>query len=388
MIVAFTKDWDDVPTCTTHVLREMAKTIPVLWVNSIGTRKPDLAHPGHAGRVLQRALRGIRPAIHKENQLRVLSPLLIPKAQSVWAIRLNRRLMAAYIRREQRGWMGEGAIEYWCFVPNAVDLLPPPTDHRSPITDHFVIYYCVDDWGKFCNLDTAWLESKERRLLERADVVFTPARYLEEKCRAMAGDRVHYVPHGVEYRKFRAALEGTVPIPADVAAFPHPLVGFYGNIYPWIDFALIEKLALARPDWTFVLIGQVFCDVSGLEHVPNVHLLGRREHDELPGYCRAFDAAIIPYDLENPRMESVNPVKTRELLAAGVPVVAARIPELQGFGDHMRTCRSADEWICALEGQCARTDGDAISRSVADDDWTVRVRSIREVVAGMADRKR
>lgn len=42
-IVAFTKDWNDVPTCTTHILRAMGQTRPVLWVNSIGMRKPSLA---------------------------------------------------------------------------------------------------------------------------------------------------------------------------------------------------------------------------------------------------------------------------------------------------------------------------------------------------------
>ena len=418
MIVAFTKDWNDVPTCTTHVLREMAKSRPVLWVNSIGTRKPQLGQPGHFGRILQRFFQGFRSAAHKENNLRVLSPILVPKAQSGLSICLNRRIMAAYVRREQRRWgycreptlecgsllppceetakhaspeksasklahskgQGTGPIEYWCFVPNAVDLLPPPTDYRSLITDHLVVYYCVDDWSKFHNLDSEWLEAKERKLLQRADVVFTPARYLEEKCGAIARERVHYVPHGVEYAKFRAALSADTLVPAEIAVLPAPVIGFYGNIYPWIDFDLVRTLVLRKKDWSFVLIGQEFCDVSALRALPNVHFLGRREHADLPAYCAGFSAAMIPYDVENPRMASVNPAKSRELLAAGVPVVAADIPELHGFGDYVRVCRTADEWVSALEQQVARTDRDAISRSVASDDWSSRVRSIREIV--------
>ena len=425
MIVTFTKDWNDVPTCTTHVLREMAKTIPVLWVNSIGTRKPRLSHPGHLGRVVRRLLHGLRPAVHKENNLRVLSPILIPKAQSGWSIKLNRVLMNLYIRRELRKWgdiineatldcgshaaafrreallrAGKGAsklahskgrgtvpIEYWCFVPNAVDLLPEETtDNRQPTTDSrntqpsnhpIIIYYCVDDWSKFHNLDRAWLEAKERELLQRADIVFTPARYLAKKCRGIAGDRVHHVPHGVEYAKFRAALSASTLVPSDIVALPHPIVGFYGNLYPWIDFGLIESLAKQRPAWSFVIIGPEFCDVSDLKTLPNVHFLGRREHNDLPAYCAGFNAAMIPYDVGNPRMASVNPVKTRELLAAGVPVVAADIPELHGFGDRVKVCRTLEEWIAALEEQVARTDRDFISRSVAGDDWTERVKFMR-----------
>jgi hypothetical protein len=58
-IVAFTKDWSDVPTCTTHVLREMAKALPVLWIESIGTRKPSLA----AGKDVRRIGRRLKGAL-------------------------------------------------------------------------------------------------------------------------------------------------------------------------------------------------------------------------------------------------------------------------------------------------------------------------------------
>ena len=417
MIIAFTKDWNDVPTCTTHVLREMARTRPVLWVNSIGTRKPQLAQPGHLGRVVQRVLQGFRPAVYKENNLRVLSPLLVPKAQSRFAVQLNRCLMAAYIRRERKRWGDDESLEYWCFIPNAVDLLPHKatchgsvprdTRHPTPDTRHLVAYYCVDDWSKFHNLDCEWLRAKEQELLQRADAVFTPARYLAEKCRRIimstrdAADtaaatgreeecdsscsselaaRIYHVPHGVEYAKFRAALSADTLVPAEIDDLPAPVIGFYGNIYPWIDFDLVSALALRKKDWSFVLIGQEFCDVSVLKVLPNVHFPGRREHSELPACCAGFSAAMIPYDVKNPRMESVNPVKTRELLAAGVPVVGADIPELHGFGDRVRVCRTVDEWVSALEQQVVRTDRDAISRSVADDDWSSRVRSIREIV--------
>jgi glycosyltransferase involved in cell wall biosynthesis len=242
-----------------------------------------------------------------------------------------------------------------------------------------VVYYCVDDWSKFHNLDGAWLARKEEELLRRTDIVFTPARYLEAKCRAIAGDRVHYVPHGVEYALFGRALAEETRIADDLAGLPRPLIGFYGNLHPWIDFDLVEQLAGARPAWSFVLIGEVFCDVSRLRRLANVHLLGRREHQRLPEYCKAFAAAVIPYDMRQPRMASVNPVKTRELLAAGVPIVAADLPELRGMQD-VCIARTADEWMGALERQIGRADRQAISRRMAEHDWSVVVRRIRERV--------
>jgi glycosyltransferase involved in cell wall biosynthesis len=388
-IVAFTKDWDDVPTCTTHILREMGKTLPVLWVNSIGTRKPRLGHPSHVGRVVRRLASGFRRAERKENHLRVLNPILIPKAQSRFAQWANRKLFSWQAGRELAD-MGDGPIEYWCFVPNAVDLLPPTlaTRHSPLATRHAVVYYCVDDWSKFTYLDAEWISKKERELVRVADIIFTPARYLVEKMASLTegGRPVHYIPHGVEYQKFRAAL-AVRTLPEDVAGIKKPVIGFYGNIYPWVDLNLVAELARRRPDWSFVLIGGIFCDVARLQGLANVHLLGRKEHDDLPRYCAAFDVGMIPYDLADPRMESVNPVKAREILAAGVPIVASDVPELRMFGEDVLIAKTPDEWVHGIERQMRRDDRERVSRSVQNDDWADRVATIRGKICELPGRK-
>jgi glycosyltransferase involved in cell wall biosynthesis len=508
MIVAFTKDWDDVPTCTTHILREMGKTMPVLWVSSIGTRKPSAASGKDLRRIIGRILSGLKRAEWKENNLRVLKPILIPKAEAEWAKWVNRKVFAWYVRREQRGvesgkWKVESGtnagpqitdrrpqtggaratcnvqpetIEYWCFVPNAVDLLPGVKQKaemgklkwrdreergrselgvrssaygiqkpgaRNPEPGTKVIYYCADDWGQFHNLDGAWMDAKERELVDRADVVFVTSRFLEKKLEfeqedaegAEVGSRrsevgsqrsevgslksevgglksardahtgensrisdlgsptsdlgsrtsdlrspIHYLPHGVEHERFSQALDKTLPVPGDVAGLPKPIIGFYGNLHPWVDFGIVAALAVARPEWSFVLIGERYADVAALEALSNVHLLGRREHGCLHDYCRAFDVAIIPYDMTNPRMESVNPVKTKELLAAGLPVVASDVPELRNYGDDVLTCTGEEAWLLALDRQVARDDHVAISERVREESWENKVAVIRAIV--------
>ena len=428
MIIAFTKDWGDVPTCTTHILREMAKTIPVLWVESIGTRKPSLVSGSRdIGRVRRRLKLLFRGAEWKENHLWVLSPFLIPKPTRRWQVLVNRILFylqeRAALRKMKRRLSSAfsfqlSSLEYWPFVPNAVDLLPKPhpiTHHPSPITHHrpLVVYFCVDDWEKFHNLDAAYLGRKERELVARSDIIFTPAKYLVDKLErlvmqldgvgrgvpaapisdpsACGGARtlrptcVFHVPHGVEYGKFAAALDPATRIPDDVASLPHPVIGFYGNLHPWVDLDVLEHLIALRPSWSFVVIGHPYVSLSRFDRYTNAHFLGRREHDTLPAYCRAFDAAIIPYDLNNPRMDSVNPVKTRELLAAGVPVVAVDIPELRGFGDEVLRCRNRDEWLPAIERQLARTDRAAVSATVRNETWPRKVAEMRRMVAESAE---
>jgi len=386
-IVAFTKDWGDVPTCTTHILREMAKSIPVLWVCSIGTRKPQVGSLKDWRRLRHRLVSGLRRAEPKENSLCVLRPMLVPKAEWKLSRWLNRLLFRFYLWREiPLGF--KGTIEYWCFVPNAVDLLPTGGEgtgskctRRLPFR---IIYYCADDWTKFHNLDGAWMSGRESRLIACADAVFATSRYLVEKFDAIGKDSasppIVYMPHGVDFEAFARALDRTLPLPADLANIAQPIVGFYGNLHAWVDFALIARLAQARPDWSFVLIGEIYGDVTDLRRHANVHLLGRREHAFLPDYCRGFKAAIIPYDLSHARMESVNPVKAKELLAAGVPVVASSVPELAPYGDHVMLCERDEAWLAALEHQLQLPEAARrlISQSVSNEGWDRKVLEIRD----------
>lgn len=391
-IVAFTKDWDDVPTCTTHILRRMGRHMPVLWIESIGTRRPNLAAAKDLTRIWRRLRRAWRRAELKENKLRVLSPFVIPRAGSAFGRRVNRSLMNRQIARELRD-MGSGRVEYWCFVPGAVDFLPGKagTVNGDSLTVNggppsLVIYYCVDDWSKFTYLDADWTARKERELLERADVVFASSRYLQDRF-AELGVKARYMPHGADVAEFSRAASEEAGVPSDVATLPRPLVGFYGNLHAWVDLGLVRAIAGKLPQWSFVLIGQAYADVSPVADLPNVHLLGRREHRELPSYCRAFDAAMIPYDMRDPRMLSVNPVKTYELLAAGVPIVSAPLPEYERMSPpspDIVLCRSVNEWVAALKQQAARRDRRAIAQRAATHDWEARVKQIREVVEGAA----
>src|SRR6185295_3669346 len=84
-------------------------------------------------------------------------------------------------------------------------------------------------------------------------------------------------------------------IPDDIAAIPGPIVGFFGLIADWVDLELIRRLARMRPSIHFVLIGKVATDISALADLPNVHFLGQKSYADLPGYCRAFDVALLPF---------------------------------------------------------------------------------------------
>ena len=357
--------------------------MPVLWINSIGMRRPQLGQGRDVRRILARVGVGLRHAEVKENLIRVLSPVVIPKATSAFSQRINRFLMGNLVRREI-DTLSKADIEAWLFVPNSVDYL-------GVLGESKIIYYCVDDWTLFPNLDGEWISQCEKRLLQVADVVFATSRFLERKCRGIAGDRVHYLPHGVNYSRFATALDQATIPPNDITRIPVPRIGYYGNIREWLDFQLLNQLASSRPNWNFVMIGPISCDISGVSCLPNVHFLGRREPEQLPAYCRAFDVAMIPYRADDSRMEAINPVKLRELLAAGVPVVASPLPEVQGVSDSVVVAKTAADFIRAIEqflvAITVRPDfRNNISLSQKDHDWTARVREIRRIVDAVSTR--
>src|SRR6185503_18370282 len=94
---------------------------------------------------------------------------------------------------------------------------------------------------------------------------------------------------------------------------------------------LMEKVAQRFPHASIVMLGKCTMDVSRLEKYSNVHLLGRKPYADLPQYCKGFDVALIPFPISEVTLNA-NPLKAREYLAAGLPVVSTKIPEVEVLG--------------------------------------------------------
>ena len=204
---------------------------------------------------------------------------------------------------------------------------------------------------------------------------------LESKRRLNAN--TFLVTHGVDVDHFRRALEPTTEIPADLPRDGRPTVGFFGLIEDWVDVELIAQLAAARPGWSFVLIGKVATDVAPLRALRNVRLLGRRSYQDLPGYCRGFDAAILPFRV-NPLTTAANPLKLREYLAAGLPVVATAIPEAERLAPPIRVASDPRGFLAHLDRVMAgaeRGPRPETSALMVGETWDRKVEEIELVVS-------
>jgi glycosyltransferase involved in cell wall biosynthesis len=195
------------------------------------------------------------------------------------------------------------------------------------------------------------------------------------------------VRHGVDHRHFRRALDADTIVPDDLARLPRPILGFFGLIAEWVDLDLIAHLAARFPKGSVVLLGKATVDLSGLARFPNIHLFGRKPYADLPAYGKGFDVALMPF-VVNELTLNANPLKVREYLAAGLPVVSTPIPEVEALG----LCRIASgPEAFASEVESALADpGPRAGRSdaVRHEGWDARIDEIRAHLAELErDRK-
>jgi glycosyltransferase involved in cell wall biosynthesis len=324
-------DWDtELWTNQHHLMSRLARDNRVLFVESLGLRRPQLAGRD-LKRIARRLRRGLAPARRAGGLLHVLSPLVLPFHSNRVVRELNRRLLGALVRRATRR-LGFARPILWAYVPQAevlIDVLHPS----------LVVYHCVDDIAAQERIDTDSFRAAEARFAARADLVLASAPALAERLRTISHN-VLDAPNVADTELFSRALIPSPPAPLDpaMAALSQPRIVFTGAIVAIkLDLPLLAELARLRPEWSFALVGPVgpgepHADMSAISGEPNIHLLGPRRYAELPDVLRAADAGLIPY-ARNTLTESIFPMKVYEYLAAGLPVLATPLPALAGIED-------------------------------------------------------
>jgi len=137
------------------------------------------------------------------------------------------------------------------------------------------------------------------------------------------------------------------------------------------------------------LIGNSTTDMKSIEGARNIRFLGRKPYADLPRYAKAFDVALMPFKVNELTLAS-NPLKVREYLAAGLPVVSTAIPEVERLGV-CRIGKDADGVVREIAAAVAAGPGPSEVRAVQvrSEGWEARVGEMQEIVAAaLADRKK
>jgi beta-glucosidase/6-phospho-beta-glucosidase/beta-galactosidase/glycosyltransferase involved in cell wall biosynthesis len=252
-----------------------------------------------------------------------------------------------------------GGAVHWLYTPlmeSQIAAFPDPSA---------VVYDCMDELSQFAFAPEGLIE-RERRLLERADLVFTGGYELFLSKRRLHHD-VHFVGCGVDFEHFHQAANG-IGVPADLAFIARPRLGYVGVIDERLDYDLLRELAAAHPEWSLAMIGPIVkVDPASIPRPRNVFYLGSRPYETLPSYLAGFDVCLMPFAL-NGATEFINPTKTLEYLATGKPVISTPIRDVvRNFGEVVHVAPRASFAECVsrvFEGErLNREAGLAVARS-------------------------
>ncbi|MGB5014528.1 MAG: glycosyltransferase [Pyrinomonadaceae bacterium] len=371
-ILCFSHDWTGDPLSKTHLMRVLSKDNRILWINAIANRMPTTSSKDMS-RIVKKLKAFVEPVREVEPNIFVLNPLAFPSYGNTSILKINQSFLARQVKKAMRRLGMHDAVNM-VFNPAAGMI-------AGRLGESELIYYCVDEYTAFTGASNG-LKAVEDSLFKRADLVIVSAENLLDKKRHF-NSNTSLIRHGTDWRHFRTALDPSLAIPAEVADLPRPIIGFHGLLADWVDYELIKKTAEHFSGGSVVLIGMIAVDaeqkVKILNGVPNIHFLGRKPYAELPAYCKTFDVALNPFAI-NELTLAANPLKVREYLAAGLPVVSTDIPEVHVLPDCLVGIDHAD-FIAKIEAALANPKPrDVVSDAIAHESWESKVDELRMLI--------
>jgi glycosyltransferase involved in cell wall biosynthesis len=326
--------WYHHPHSKNHLLKRYAQRNKVLFVNSISMGLPSMGNPDFFLKI-RRKLRSYTRWLRKVPEgLWVMTPVNLPLYGSKVGRWLNRVLLVGQLRLAMLLLRISRPV-LWVAIPTAAEMV-------GRLGEKLLLYQVSDkyDANEDSALSAQVIRGYDRRLKDAADVVVYSGRKLFSEA---TEPHRFFLEQAVDFEHF-SHLPGE-PAP-ELAAIPHPILGYFGTMDYVMDTELMAEVARLRPGWHWVLLGLK----SNLVRVsaPNIHFLGSKPYRDLPRYIQQFDVCVLPWRETNTFTSYGSAIKVREYLATGKPVVMAPLYEyLQTPG--LRFYRGVQEFIIQVE---------------------------------------
>jgi glycosyltransferase involved in cell wall biosynthesis len=373
--IVFSDEWGRHPFSCMHIMKYFLPCNRILWVNTVGMRRPKFTLYD-----LRRSIEKISSWVGRStsretlpNNLRVISPVMVPY-NNIRIIRaFNRRSVIKNVKRE----MDRLQIRN----PILLTTLPTAVDYLGAFDEAVDIYYCVDEYSKWPGAARGLMEEMEADLIQKVDLIVTTSEELQ-KVKRSDSCPTYLLTHGVDIEHFRKSR--TLEIHPLLKPFNKPLIGYFGLIDDHVDLDLLEYLTENRPEWSFVFIGPVKVSIDRLKEYKNAHFYPPVPYIDLPKYLAGLDVCILPYRM-NELTRNSNPLKLKECLAAGKPVVSTALPEVLKLGEAVRIAWDRDAFLNKiLEALIDPLNRFAAEKVLEGQDWSFKAeqmaRDIEETI--------
>lgn len=401
-LVVFSDDWGRHPSSCQYLVRGLAARHPAVWVNTIGMRRPSLARED-----LAKAAGRLRVWLGPESDgcagssvpqnLTIVTPPMWPSFRRSWQRRLNAALVGRALRPVLSAPRSDSAERI------AITTLPIAAAFVGSLAVDRWVYYCVDDFSTWPGLDGGLMLSLERHLMDRVDRVVAASPLLAERASQMGHSAV-VLTHGVDLEHWgwgdadgasaalaetkRVARQGASSLPAAWKDLRRPIVLFWGSIDRRLDTSWLRALVDHETGTagSLVLVGPKQAPDPALERLRGVFLPGALPYETLPRLADAADVLVMPYaDLASTR--AMQPLKLKEYLATGKPVVVRSLPATREWADAADVVDSAGEFV-RLVGERARhgvpAEQVAARLRLRGETWESKVRQFETFLLGGA----
>jgi len=337
-VICFGEDWGRHPGSAQDIMERLSTTRKVLWVDSLGLRIPRLTLED-GKRIIVKIKNFLVGARLTGESIIVVTPLVLPYHKWQIVRWVNNMILTVWLKRLIRKHQLLEPV-LWISCPAAAGVVGRLGEVKS-------IYYCADEHSVFPGLSKTTVEHLEKKLLKTVDLVVVTSTPLYETKKAF-NPKIVQIPHGVDFDHFSKAANPHIDVPRDICRIKKPIIGFYGLIQDLIDFDLIRYVAKTRPEWSIVMIGPTIFDVGDLPRLPNIHFMGGRSREQLPNYVKSFDVCMIPYKVVE-RTIYANPLKLRQYLSSGRPVVSTPLPEVKKYEGLVKIAKDPADYVRHIE---------------------------------------
>ena len=365
-----------------QLMRHFARIGTALYVNSIVMQKPTLNKNIGGGKSFSQKLfrktKSIVRGLQKiDDRFWVYSPFTLPVHHLAWARPLNEILLRNQMYHVSQKLDLDNPI-VWVACPAACDT-------AIKLKKRLLVYQRTDRYEEYPNVEGDVIKNYDLKLKAAADVTIFANRMLFDE-ETHQCKKAFYLDHGVDYDAFSTAEQDPY-IPEEIANIPKPIVGFFGSIHNHTsDIALVERVAELLPNMSFVFVGRVAVDVSGLRNKKNTWLLGQKPYEQIPHYGKCFDVTIMPWR-QNRWIEGCNPIKLKEYLALGKPVVSTPFPELQKYLDVVLVAKKPEEFAECIKKALKENKTEKIlarQKKVENASWDNKARLIFEELSSIS----
>lgn len=325
----FGEDYARHPHALEHILRPLFEKNHFIWVETIGLRSPKFSLYD-LKRIKEKLLKMIFKK-SSQTQQRVLpqnfviiTPFMIPFNQ----FKLIRSFNQWSVKR------CVGKVLKSDVQPILITSVPNACDYVGHFHESQKIYFCVDEFSLWPGLDYHLVQKMEQKLLTKVDKILATSDALA-KTKTIAGQKTQVITHGVDFDFFH--------IPEKTQKNSVTKLCYFGLFDERFDQSLIIDLLSLCSQVEIHIIGNTVCSHTELSAHKNVIFHGKVDYSKLPSKVADMDMFILPY-VRSELTENINPLKLKEYLATGRPVVATRLPEVVKLGEYLYLADDALEF--------------------------------------------